>query len=166
MPPPTRRCSRSRYDPAQPRAFLPRDLFNPAGTCPSASRSTEVEGPWVSIGGTSPIVPHHAAELSRSAFVVLWNLPGGAAETRAYLAKLWDFPQPFVADQALKNSPRRRTPRDTQPGVAGAARWNANRARQADAADRRPGPDRPVEGDAKAFSSACSGENRASSNSR
>ena len=88
-----------RYDPAQPRAFLPRDLFSTAGPALSASRSTEVEGPWVSIGGIGPIVPHHAAELSRSSFVVLWNLPGGAAETRAYLAKLWDFPQPFVADE-------------------------------------------------------------------
>ena len=51
-------------------------------------------------------MPHHAGELSRSSFVVLWNLPGGAAETSAYLAKLWDFPQPFVPDQALDGERR------------------------------------------------------------
>ena len=62
-----------RYDSARPRAFLPRDLFNPAGPALNASRSTEVEGPWVSIGGLGPVVPHHAGELSRSSFVVLWN---------------------------------------------------------------------------------------------
>ena len=95
-----------RYDSARPRAFLPRDLFNPAGPALNASQSTEVEGPWVSIGGLGPVVPHHAGELSRSSFVVLWNLPGGAAETRAYLAKLWDFPQPFVPDQAMDGERR------------------------------------------------------------
>lgn len=58
-------------------------------------------GPWIAIGGLSTIVPQHAGELSRSAFLVLWRLPGGAAETTRYLTSLWEFPQPFVPDQAF-----------------------------------------------------------------
>ncbi len=75
-------------DPDSPRPVFPRDLYS-------------ATGPWVVVGGLGPIVPHHAAELSRSAFTVLWNLPGGAAETRAYLKKLWDHPQPFVPDETF-----------------------------------------------------------------
>ncbi len=97
-----------RDDPAQRRAFLPRDLFGPALPAKSGPGLTKVEGPWVSIGGSQPIVPHHAAELSRSGFVVLWNLPGGAAETTAYLAKLWDFPQPYVFDPHSSGDGERR----------------------------------------------------------
>jgi hypothetical protein len=78
-----------RDDPSDPRGFLPRDLFS-AG------------GPWVGIGGMERIVPHHAAELSRSAFTVLWSLPGGSKETSAYLQKLWDFPEPFVPDDSFQ----------------------------------------------------------------
>jgi hypothetical protein len=71
------------------RPFLPPDLFNATGA-------------WVSVGGTQPLVPHHAAELGRSAFIVLWSLPGGAAETMGYLQKLWNFPQPFVGDESFQ----------------------------------------------------------------
>jgi hypothetical protein len=69
--------------------LLPRDLFS-------------ATGPWVSVGGGEPLAPQHAAELGRSAFIVLWNLPGGSAETIGYLRKLWEFPQPFVADQTFQ----------------------------------------------------------------
>jgi hypothetical protein len=69
--------------------LLPRDLFSAAG-------------PWVSVGGAKPLLPQHAAELGRSAFIVLWNLPGGSAETIGYLQKLWNFPQPFVFDEAFQ----------------------------------------------------------------
>jgi hypothetical protein len=71
---------------------LPRDLVSaPSG--------------WTAIGGTQPIVPQHAGELGRSAFIVLWRLPGGESATRAYLQKLWEFPQPFVPDGSF-NLPR------------------------------------------------------------
>jgi hypothetical protein len=69
--------------------FLPRDLFS-------------ATGPWVSVGGTKSLVPQHTAELGRSAFIVLWNLPGGSAETMGYLQKLWDFPQPFVSHESFQ----------------------------------------------------------------
>jgi hypothetical protein len=78
-----------RPDPAQPPAFLPRDLFDPKGR-------------WIGIGGIRTVVPQHATELGRSAFIVLWSLPGGSVETAAYLKKLWDFPQPFVSDDAFQ----------------------------------------------------------------
>ena len=71
------------------RLGLPSDLFDPAG-------------PWVGIGGSEPIAAHHAAELGRSAFIVLWNVPGGAARTLEYLHSLWSFPQPFVPDGSFQ----------------------------------------------------------------
>lgn len=74
---------------SQPQTFLPRDLFS-------------ATGPWVSVGGTGLLVPQHAAELSRSAFIVLWSLPGGSAATIGYLRKLWDFPQPFVSHESFQ----------------------------------------------------------------
>jgi hypothetical protein len=67
---------------------LPGDLFN-AG------------GPWATVGSIEPLVPQHAAELSRSSFIVLWNVPGGATDTVRYLKKLWDFPEPFVSDGTM-----------------------------------------------------------------
>jgi hypothetical protein len=76
----------------QERPVLPGDLFS-------------VAGPWVSIvsvGGFQPVAPQHATELSRSSFTVLWNLPGGRTDTAKYLKKLWDFPEPFVADQMFQ----------------------------------------------------------------
>jgi hypothetical protein len=76
-------------DASQPQPRLPRELFSPTG-------------PWVAVGGSQPLVPQHAAELGRSAFIVLWNLPGGSAETREYLQKLWNFPQPFVIDETFQ----------------------------------------------------------------
>ena len=72
-----------------PQPYLPRDLFTSGG-------------PWVSVGGFAPLVPQHAAELGRSSFTVVWNLPGGAGETTNYLQKLWNFPQPFVGDETFQ----------------------------------------------------------------
>jgi hypothetical protein len=48
--------------------------------------------------------------MSRSAFQVMWRLPGGAPETAGYLNKLWEFPQPFVSDPSF-------TPRDGERRV-------------------------------------------------
>jgi hypothetical protein len=77
-----------RFDDAHPdRAFLPRDLFDPAGS-------------WVPIGGTQLVAAQHSGALSRSGFVVLWHLPGNARATRAYLGKLWASPQPYVIDRS------------------------------------------------------------------
>ena len=68
-------------------------------------------GPWIAIGSTSrSVVPQHADEMSRSAFLVMWRLPDGAAETAGYLNKLWEFPQPFVPDPSF-------TPRDGERRV-------------------------------------------------
>jgi hypothetical protein len=71
---------------SQESAMLPHDLFSAAG-------------PGVSVGGNEPAAAQHASELSRSSFMVLWNLPGGSTETTRYLQTLWDFPQPFVGDE-------------------------------------------------------------------
>lgn len=78
-----------RGDRSQQGPLLPRDLF-------------EAAGPWIAVGGTQPIAPQHAGELGRSAFIVLWSVPGGSANTAAYLRKLWDFPQPYVVDQSFQ----------------------------------------------------------------
>ncbi len=59
-------------------------------------------GPWVSVGGVQPLAAQHAGALGRSAFIVLWNVPGGEAATIEYLQKLWRFPQPFVADEMFQ----------------------------------------------------------------
>jgi hypothetical protein len=63
---------------------LPRDFFG---------------GSWVRIETRTPVAPHHAFELSRSAFHVLWRLPGN--QTLSYLRRLWEFPQPFVPDESF-----------------------------------------------------------------
>ena len=68
---------------------LPGDLFS-------------ATGPWIAIGGNGPVAPQHAGELGRSAFILLWSVPGGAGATLAYLRKLWDFPQPFVSDPSFQ----------------------------------------------------------------
>jgi hypothetical protein len=73
---------------SQREPYLPPGLFS-------------TSGPWVSVGGLERLVPQHSTELGRSAFIVLWNLPSGAAQTREYLQKLWSFPQPFIADDML-----------------------------------------------------------------
>ena len=77
-----------RGDRAQQRLLLPPDLF-------------AASSPWIAVGGTQPAAPQHADELGRSAFIVLWSVPGGSAETAAYLRKLWEFPQPYVVDQGF-----------------------------------------------------------------
>jgi hypothetical protein len=78
-----------RRDASPQRPYLPREFFNHIG-------------PWVSVGGSEPVLPQHAAELGRSAFIVLWNLPGGSAETMGYMGKLWSFPQRFVVDETFQ----------------------------------------------------------------
>jgi hypothetical protein len=76
-------------DPSQQRPSFPHDLFN-------------ASGPWVTVGSSVPMVPQHAAELAGSAFIVLWNVPGGSSATLAYLRKLWDFPEPYVSDEMFQ----------------------------------------------------------------
>jgi hypothetical protein len=84
-----------RFDgPRTDRAFLPRDIFN-------------VGGPWVVIGGLEPVAAQHAGEISRSAFSVMWRLPGGEAATLEYLKKLWDFPEPYVVEPFVTDGERR-----------------------------------------------------------
>jgi hypothetical protein len=61
-------------------------------------------GRWITVGGTQPIVPQHSSELGRSAFIVLWSIPGGANATFAYLKKLWEHPHPFVPDDSFQFS--------------------------------------------------------------
>ena len=77
----------ARYDPEHnTRAFLPPEMDEPAG-------------PWVTINSfVEPVAIPHAREFSSSAFAVMINLPGGRNATIAYLKKLWDFPEAFVAD--------------------------------------------------------------------
>jgi hypothetical protein len=58
-------------------------------------------GNWLPVGGLAPIARQHASGLSRSAFSVHWNVPGGTEATAAYLKKLWEFPAPFVADLSV-----------------------------------------------------------------
>ena len=86
----------AQYDPThRERAFLPPDLFEPAG-------------PWVPIQGNSPL-PQHADELSRSWFSVFLSVPGGRGATLAYLKMLWDSTQPFVVDAAASFGGEQRT---------------------------------------------------------
>lgn len=69
-------------------ALLPSDLVS-------------AEGAWVPIVGLHPIASQHASGLSRSAFAILWSVPGGAAATTAYWKQLWEFPTPFVVDSSV-----------------------------------------------------------------
>jgi hypothetical protein len=75
-------------DAARSDASLPGDLVS-------------AEGKWVPIVGLQPIARQHASALSRSAFSVLWSVPGGAAATTAYWKQLWEFPTPFVVDSSV-----------------------------------------------------------------
>lgn len=70
-------------------ASLPRDLL-------------ARDGQWFRLGGTARLVPQHSGELGRSAFIVLWSVPGGSAKTMEYLQTLWNFPQHFVADDSFQ----------------------------------------------------------------
>jgi hypothetical protein len=58
-------------------------------------------GDWLPVGGLAPITRQHASALSRSAFSVHWNVPGGTGASADYLKKLWEFPSPFVADLSV-----------------------------------------------------------------
>jgi hypothetical protein len=74
------------FDPAQPDvAFLPPDLFDPAG-------------PWVQIGesGRGLAAPAHVEMVSgRSAFLVFIRCPGGREATLSYLQRLNLHPTPW-----------------------------------------------------------------------
>ncbi len=73
-------------------AFLPPRLFDSTG-------------PWVAIHGTVP-VEQHSDELSRSSFGVFLSLPGGRRTTTDYLKRLWETPEPFVADRSVAGEQR------------------------------------------------------------
>jgi hypothetical protein len=76
----------TRYDPEHGIAFLPPDIFEPAGA-------------WVALNSLNgPTAAAHAGAFSHSAFFVFISVPGGRQVTIDYLNKLWDFPQPFVKD--------------------------------------------------------------------
>jgi hypothetical protein len=72
------------YDPANPqRPFLPADLFDPNGL-------------WVCLGEAHgrPVASDHLEFFGgRSVFLVFFQVPGGRANTREYLAKLRDIPK-------------------------------------------------------------------------
>ena len=102
------------FDPAaRSRAFLPADLIRANGIWVGIVESAGQVWPWP--GG--PIAPLHAFERSRSAFTVLWRLPGGAAATRAYWQRVWDHPEPFVRDPAQIDREPRAMPNPALPGV-------------------------------------------------
>ena len=64
------------------------------------------EGKWVPIVGLQPITRQHAFGLSRSAFSVMWSVPGGAGATTAYWKQLWAFPTPYVLDSSVEGELR------------------------------------------------------------
>ena len=75
-------------------AFLPPEIFN-------------ATGPWVALNSVSGLTPlSHARAFSHSAFAIMINLPDGREATIDYLKRLWDFPQPFVADTTFPNERR------------------------------------------------------------
>lgn len=79
----------TRYDPEHGAAFLPAEVFDPAG-------------PWVALNSLDgPAAASHARAYSHSAFFVFISVPGGRQATVDYLNKLWDFPQPFVREPRL-----------------------------------------------------------------
>jgi hypothetical protein len=85
------------FDAAHPgRTFLPRDLL-------------AADGSWSTIGGSDPVAAAHAGEQGRSAFSILWRVPGGSRPTRAYLDSLWDFGEPYVFDRRASFDGERRT---------------------------------------------------------
>jgi hypothetical protein len=91
-----------RADASRQQPFLPRDLFS-------------ATGPWVSVGGFETLLPQHAAELGRSAFIVLWNLPGGSAETMGYLAEAVGLPAALRLRRDVSVWKRRGDSGQTQP---------------------------------------------------
>ena len=64
------------------------------------------EGKWVPIVGLEPSARQHASALSRSAFSVMWSVPGGAGATTAYWKQLWEFPTPYVLDSSVEGELR------------------------------------------------------------
>jgi hypothetical protein len=78
------------FDPTQPdSAFLPPDLF-------------AKDGPWVCVEMQSyknlPAPVHTEQFGGRSAFLVFMKLPGGRADTLAYISKLNQFPELLILD--------------------------------------------------------------------
>lgn len=62
---------------------------------------SRADGPWIPLAGTQSFVPQHSYELGRSAFIVMWSVPGGSIPTFDYLKRLWEHPQPFVPDESF-----------------------------------------------------------------
>jgi hypothetical protein len=84
-----------RYDPGlRNRPFLPPDLLSQGGA-------------WITVSSLEAIATQLAAELSRSAFSVLWSVPGDGEATLSYFAKLWDYPQPYSVDPHVADGERR-----------------------------------------------------------
>jgi hypothetical protein len=79
------RAFAQKYDPDRPeRPFLPADLF-------------QKDGPWVEVQDSDIIASVHAFDFGyRSAFRVFLRFPEGREATVAYLARLRDFPRPWV----------------------------------------------------------------------
>jgi hypothetical protein len=88
------------YDSEHPeRPFLPDNLF-------------AANGPWVCVGGPldgpAPVALAHSSFFSgRSAFLVFVRLPGGRAETLAYLDKLNHLPTPWALRSRKPNEEHR-----------------------------------------------------------
>ena len=79
------------------------------------------QGKWVPIVGLQPIARQHASGLSRSAFSVMWSVPGGAGATTAYWKQLWEFPTPYVLDSSVEGE-RRVELNSALPSVPGGTR--------------------------------------------
>jgi hypothetical protein len=91
----------ARYDPAQPhRPFLPPDLFDPSGPWVCVTPSPE------SLGNGAVAKVHFGSVSGRSVFLVLVHLPEGHQATLDYFQTLWNFPQPWVADQVASGPSR------------------------------------------------------------
>ena len=88
-------------------AFLPPDLL-------------EAKGPWVMMSGEWPdpaAVQHVRAAKGRSQFYVFIRLPGGRADTLAYLRTLATFPQPYVWEPKYRDFPYARSPVAMNPAL-------------------------------------------------
>jgi hypothetical protein len=91
----------AKYNPAQPQQpFLPPDLFDPSGPWVCVTPSPESFGN----GGVAKV--HFGSVSGRSIFLVFVRLPEGRQATLDYFQTLWNFPQPWVANQAASAQSR------------------------------------------------------------
>jgi len=79
-------------------------------------------GNWLPVGGLAPIARQHASALSRSAFSVHWNVPGGTGAAGAYLKRLWEFQEPFVLDRSVVDGELRAALNPALPAVPNGTR--------------------------------------------